>query len=105
MDKKIEILPLTTLNLDEVLPIATGYVSDEKYAVKKSEDGDHICFDIQLVKLDKPHRATFEQDFRDEDYRRYVEMLAQGHSFGAYHNGRLVALAINEVNDWNRSLQ
>jgi hypothetical protein len=50
MDKKIEILPLTTLSLDEVLLIFTGYVSDEMYTVKKS-DGDHICFDIQLVKL------------------------------------------------------
>lgn len=105
MVKQIKILPLTTLKLDEVLPIVTGYISDEKYAVKKSEDGDQICFDIHLVKLEKPHRATFEQDFRGEDYPRYVAMLAQGHSFGAYHNGRLVAFAINEVNDWNRSLR
>jgi ribosomal protein S18 acetylase RimI-like enzyme len=105
MLKQIKILPLTALNLNEVLPIVTGYISDEKYAVKKSEDGDHTIFDIQLVKLDKSHHATFEQDFGSEDYARYVEMLAQDHSFGAYHNGRLVAFAINEVNDWNQSLR
>jgi streptothricin acetyltransferase len=105
MNQTIEILPLTTLRLNEVLPIVTGYISDEKYAVTKSEDGDHTIFDIQLVKLDNPHQANFEQDFRGEDFPRYVEMLAQDHSFGAYHNGRLVAFAINEVNDWNRSLR
>jgi ribosomal protein S18 acetylase RimI-like enzyme len=105
MNQNIEILPLTTLRLNEVLPIVTGYISDEKYAVTKSEDGDHTIFDIQLVKLDNPHQANFEQDFRGEDYARYVEMLVQGHSFGAYHHGKLVALAISEVNDWNRSLR
>jgi streptothricin acetyltransferase len=105
MNQTIEILPLTTIRLEEVLPIVTGYISDEKYAVKKNEDGDRTIFDIQLVKLDKPHQANFEQDFNDEDYTRYVEMLAQGHSFGAYHDGQLVAFAISEVNDWNRSLR
>jgi ribosomal protein S18 acetylase RimI-like enzyme len=105
MNQTIEILPLTTIRLEEVLPIVTGYISNEKYAVKKNEDGDRTILDIQLVKLDKPHRANFEQDFNDEDYTRYVEMLAQGHSFGAYHDGQLVAFAISEVNDWNRSLR
>ena len=105
MNQTIEILPLTTIRLDEVLLIVTGYISDEKYAVKKNEDGDHTIFDIQLVKLDKPHQANFEQDFNDEDYQRYTGMLSQGYSYGAYHHGQLVAFAISEVNDWNRSLR
>jgi ribosomal protein S18 acetylase RimI-like enzyme len=105
MNQTIEILPLTTLRLDKVLPIVTGYISYEKYAVDKHEDGDHTIFDIHLVKLDKPHQANFEQDFNDEDYQRYISMLPQGYSYGAYHDGNLVAFAISEVNDWNRSLR
>jgi ribosomal protein S18 acetylase RimI-like enzyme len=105
MVERMQIQPLKTLLLDEISPIITGYVSDEKFAVEKREDGDHIVFDIRLVRLEQPHRATFEQDFKGDDLQRYTEMLSQGYSYGAYHNGRLVAFAICEINDWNRSLR
>jgi ribosomal protein S18 acetylase RimI-like enzyme len=105
MDNQIEILPLLTLNLAEILPIVTGYESTEKYAVEKSETDERTVFNIHLVSLEQPHRSSFAEDFNDEDTRRYLSFLPQGYSFGAYHQDRLVAFAIGESIPWNRSLR
>lgn len=105
MTSQLEILPLLTLNLDEIKPIVTGYESGEKYAIEKSETDALIVFSIRLVQLDQPHRATFAEDFNDEDFRRYTDYLAQGYSYGAYQDGRLVAFAISEAIPWNSSLR
>ena len=105
MTEPFEILPLTDIKLDEILPIVTGYESNEKYIVEKSESEAQTLFNIHLVRLDKSYTATFDEDFNDEDYRRYLGILPQGYSFGAYQHGRLVAFAISEAILWNRSLR
>ncbi len=105
LDTQIEIRPLLNLNLEEILPIVTGYVSSEKYAVEKSETDARIVFDIHLVNLNQPHKATFSEDFNGEDFQRFLGFLPQWYSFGAYHEGRLVAFAISEKVSWNRSLR
>lgn len=105
MDETIEILPLTTLNLDEIWPIITGYESTEKYAVTKVETDAEAVFTVRLVPLERPYRSTFEEDFNEEDTRRFQSFLPQGYSFGAYANGRLVGFAISEVEEWHRVLR
>src|SRR5271157_3657000 len=84
MTGQFEILPLTDLKLDEIWPIVTGYESNEKYVVEKSESDAQTIFNIHLVKLEKPYKATFSEDFNDENYHRYLEFLPQGYSFGVY---------------------
>jgi streptothricin acetyltransferase len=103
--EQFEILPLLKLNLDEILPIVTGYESTEKYVVQKSETETQITFNIHLITLEKPHKNTFAEDFNEEDFRRFTGFLPQGYSFGAYLQGRLVAFAISEALSWNRSLR
>ncbi len=105
MDDSFEVLPLLTLNLDEIKPIATGYESTEKYTVEKSESDEQVIFNIRLTSLETPHQATFAEDFNDEDCRRLRGFLPQGYSFGVYLGGRLVAFAISESIPWNRSLR
>ncbi len=101
----IEIRPLERLDMQEILPIVTGYTSPEKYAVEKVESGEAIDIRIRLVKLAQPHRATFAEDFNAEDRARFTAMLPQGYSFGAYHEHRLVGFVIGEVEAWNRTLR
>ncbi len=105
MIESCQILPLSTLNLADVWPIVTGYESMEKFAVHKVETETEVAFNVRLVKLEKPHRSSFEDDFNEEDTQRYLSFLPQGYSFGAYDSGRLVGFAISEVQDWNRSLR
>ena len=105
MTEQIEILPLLTLNLDEIWPIVTGYESGEKYIIEKCESDAQTIFIIRLTRLEQPYRTTFAEDFNEEDCRRYADYLPQGYSFGAYQDGRLVAFAISEAIPWNRSLR
>lgn len=105
MTEPFEILPLLTLNLDEILSIATGYESTEKYVVEKSESEEQVIFNIHLEKLEKPHKATFSDDFNEEDCLRFRDYLPQGYSFGAYQQGHLLGFAISEAIPWNNSLR
>ncbi len=105
MIEQYEILPLMTLELDDIGPIITGYESNEKYAIEKSETDGQTVFNIHLISLEKPYKATFAEDFNEEDCRRYGSFLSQGYSFGVYQHGRLVAFSICEAIPWNRSLR
>ena len=105
MEPQIEILPLLTLNLEEILPIVTGYESTEKYGIEKTESDEQTEFNIRLVPLEQPHSSSFSEDFNAEDYQRFLGFLPMGFSFGAYHRGRLVAFAISESILWNNSLR
>jgi streptothricin acetyltransferase len=105
MPEPIEIIPLKTLNLDDIWPIITGYESDEKYAIEKSESESQTIFNIHLIKLKTPYQATYNEDFNNEDVRRYLDFLPQGYSFGAFKGQRMIAFAISEGIPWNRSLR
>ncbi len=105
MDESFNILPLQGLNLDEIKPIVTGYISNEKYVIEKTESDEQTVFTIRLTRLNEPYRVTFDQDFNDEDMRRFLEFLPQGYSYGVYQDGRLLAFAISEAIPWNNSLR
>jgi streptothricin acetyltransferase len=104
MTHAFEILPLTTIDLAEIRPVVAGYVSNEKYAVEKLETDTETTFRIHLVGLEKPHRNTFDQDFKADDIQRFTEFLTQGYSYAVYVKGKMIAFAICEAQSWNRSL-
>ncbi len=94
---KFEILPLRPFTREEVLPIVAGYEAQEIYTVEKIETDEHTLFDIRLILLEKPYRATFVEDFTVAEYEIYLRMLPRGYSFGAYQHDRLIGFAIGEA--------
>lgn len=101
----IEIRPLLALDPAEIHAVVTGYESDEKYAVVKTESDAETVITARLVRLETPHRAGFAEDFSERAMTWFAGMLPQGYSFGAYHAGRLVALAIAETQEWTHGLR
>jgi ribosomal protein S18 acetylase RimI-like enzyme len=101
----IEIRPLTVLDPAEIHAVVTGYESYEKYAVEKTESEAETVITARLVRLETPHRAGFAEDFTERAMTWFAGMLPQGYSFGAYHAGRLVALAIAETQEWTHGLR
>jgi ribosomal protein S18 acetylase RimI-like enzyme len=102
---RFEILPLRPFTLDEVVPILSGYETSEIYTVEKEETALQTRFDIRLVTLDAPYRANFVDDFRPEEMRRYLGLLAGGSAAGAYQQDRLIGLAIGEAFAEERTLR
>ena len=73
MTTLIDIRPLTHLDMDEILPIVSGYESGEKYAIEKTETEEQTVINIRLVKLATLHRTTFSEDFNPVDAQRFRE--------------------------------
>ena len=92
-----EILPLRPFTQAELWPILTGYETHEIYAVEKTEAEHRTLFDIRLIRLAKPYQTDYYADFTPEEIERYLSLLPQGYSFGAYQQGRLVGFAIGEA--------
>jgi ribosomal protein S18 acetylase RimI-like enzyme len=97
MSFQFEILPLLSFTQEEIWPVITGYETQEIYTVEKTETDQRTVFDIRLVQLDQPYRASFFHDFTPEDCQWYLTLLPQGYSFGAYRDGRLIAFALGEA--------
>ena len=92
-----EILPLRPFTQEELWPILTGYETHEIYAVEKTEAEQRTTFDIRLVRLAKPYHTDYYADFTPDEMERYMGLLSQGFSFGAYQQDRLVGFAIGEA--------
>jgi ribosomal protein S18 acetylase RimI-like enzyme len=99
----IEIRPLLQLDAADLKRVASGYVSNSKYAVTHTDSDHHASFELQLVSLSEPYVKTYNH-FDAETVQRYVKVLADGYSFGTYHDDLLVGLVIAEAHQWNRSL-
>lgn len=97
MAQFFKILPLRPFTQADIWPIITGYETHEIYAVEKTETDQRTRFDFYLVQLDKAYRTDYYDDFIPEECQRYLELLAQGHSFGAYQGERLIGFAIGEA--------
>lgn len=98
MDNSIQILPLKPFTREDLEPFMAPYESGELYRVEKVESEALTTFTIRLERLEQPYRSDFKQDFEEEEeFQRFLGLLGQGVSFGAYQNGALVALAICEA--------
>ena len=98
----IEISPLTTLSLADLERVAGGYTSNGKYEVTYSDSEEQSSIRLQFVENQKPYVKNFDHD--DETLQRYLELLPNGFSFGAYDNDLLVGILLAKPREWNRSL-
>ena len=98
----IEIRSLTTLTLNDLKRVASGYSSDNKYVVVYTSAEEQVTFELQLVNLDKPYIKKFEYD--NDIIHQYEGILNDGFSFGAYDGNLLVGLVIGEPHEWDHSV-
>ena len=99
----IELRPLTHLDFDSLQRVITGYTSNAKYAISKSETPALTVISAELVQLDQPYVKQFGPP-DEEMFQRYRRVLADGLSFGGYDDERLIGLALAEPQWWNKSL-
>lgn len=98
----IEISPLKKLDLADLERVASGYTSNGKYEVTYFDSEEQSSVRLQFVENQKPYDKKFDHD--DETLQRYLELLHNGFSFGAYDGDLLVGLILAEPSEWNRSL-
>lgn len=98
-----EIRPLTSLTLDELHRVASGYVSQQRYAVSHFETENAVTFTLLLTQLEQPYVKRYS--FNEDTIQAYRALLGNGFCFGLYENESLIGLAISEVHTWNNSLQ
>jgi ribosomal protein S18 acetylase RimI-like enzyme len=99
----IDIRPLAQLNLDDLHRLVTGYTSDTKYQVSKTESDQRFVLTLELVPLPQPYRKRYD-DPDAETLDRYRQVPTLGFSFGAYDVQQCVGIALAEPHHWNKSL-
>lgn len=97
-----QIKPLTHLDLKRFQKLASGYTSQHKYTVNKSETNGLSAITLELQHLKIPFVKQWEHD--PDLLEFYQSVLEEGLSLGCYLDSRLVGIAIAEKRDWNRSL-
>ncbi len=98
----LEIRPLTEYHRSDLERLIVGYDSLAQYRVTWTDTPLETSFHVVFEPLDAPLRKDW--DTHEDDYEHYRELIGQGHSLGAYLDGELVGLSINEPMEWNRSL-
>jgi ribosomal protein S18 acetylase RimI-like enzyme len=99
----IEIRPLITCSRADICRVISGYVSREKYVVRKTECAVSAAFMVELVALDQSYVKDFTPS--EDDLQRYEnEILPLGWSLGAFEGGQVAAIAICEPRHWNHTL-
>lgn len=98
----IEIRPLhSLLGLSNLI---TGYTSEQKYQITRTETSDQVIFSMQLIQLEQPYVKHFDNYLDVETFRRYADFLRQGLSLGVYDRDELVGVGISEAQAWNNSM-
>lgn len=99
----IVIRPLAQLNPDDLFRLVTGYTSDARYQVSKTEVDQQFVLTLEWVSLTQPYRKRYDHlDAKTLEHYRQVPLL--GFSFGAYDLEQSVGLVLAEPHDWNQSL-
>ncbi len=99
---RLRIRRLDRLSAADLKRLAGGYESDARYVVTVSLRRGEITFRLVQERLRSPFVKRFPHPA--EEVRRYRGVVRMGWSLGAYDSGRLVAFALVEPRDWNRSL-
>jgi streptothricin acetyltransferase len=94
---------LTKLKLDDLHRLVTGYTSEARYQISKTESDQEFVLALELVSLEQPYCKHFEPP-DTETLERYRDLTALGFSFGAYDGEQCVGIALAEPCNWNRSL-
>lgn len=83
--------------------LIVGYTTQTMYQVSTEAQPDYFRFELRLIPLEEPRVKRYAHLDADT-LRQYREMVATGHSFGAFANELCVGLALSELQTWNRSL-
>jgi ribosomal protein S18 acetylase RimI-like enzyme len=102
-ENMVEIKPLTRFSLDDLKRIATGYTSTEKYVVHKIESAEETSITLKRMTLDQPYVKRYDHDDEYLAYR-YLQIVENGLSSGAYDDEELIGLALVEHQQWNNAL-
>jgi ribosomal protein S18 acetylase RimI-like enzyme len=99
----IKIRLLKKIGIRELKRIAPGYTSDSKYVVLHRDSQNHALIDLHLIALETPYTKKYDHH-NSNTIKRYLKILKEGYSFGAYDGDILVGLLIAEPRSWNQSL-
>lgn len=98
----IDIRPLDLFDAGTFRPIAGGYTTAEIYRVAWSESDGQTVFSLTLEPLARPERFNFP--YTADDIARYTAFVPNDYCWGAYDGETLVAVALGEAQDWNRTV-
>jgi ribosomal protein S18 acetylase RimI-like enzyme len=99
----IDIRSLAQLNPDDLNRLVTGYTSDAKYQISKTESDKQFALALELVSLPQLYRKRYDH-LNGETLEHYQQVPSFGFSFGAYAVDQCVGIALAEPRHWNRSL-
>ncbi|MBX7228255.1 MAG: hypothetical protein K1X48_01450 [Burkholderiaceae bacterium] len=99
----IEIKRLTQFDAADAQRLISGYVSNAKHRVEKTETLHQIIIKLELTSLSRPYVKQYES-LDSETFGKYCELLGYGFSFGAYEDNRCVGFALSEPQRWNNTL-
>lgn len=100
----IDIRPLDSLDPADLLRLITGYVSDARYRVSRTETGGQFALALDLVPLPQPYVKRYDPPDA-ETLEHYLQVPRHGLSLGAYDDvAGCVGIALAEPRAWNQSL-
>jgi ribosomal protein S18 acetylase RimI-like enzyme len=99
----IEIKRLDELGSADLKRLISGYTSNSKYLVSKSETDNEFAIALKLVELSKPYVKQYN-NLDAETIAHYLHIAGNEFSVGAFDNGMCVGIALAEARLWNRSL-
>lgn len=98
----IAIRPLVQFDSDRFRAIASGYSTNEIYAVARAENNQQTRFDLTLEPLKET--LVFQFPFGEEDLEHYATLVPSEYCVGAFDEDLLVGIALAEAQAWNRTL-
>lgn len=98
----VEIRPLEVFDAGILRTLSPGYVSYQRYAVKKRETADHTSISLDLVDLPEPYVKQWEWGEDYEDW--YPAVVGKDASYLACEGDSVVGMAISDPQRWNRVL-
>lgn len=98
-----DIRPLAQVNPDDLHRLMTGYTSDAKYQISRSESHQQFTLALELIRLPQPYHKRYDH-LDTETLERYRLVPVFGYSFGAYEEEQCVGMILAEPHHWNKSL-
>ena len=99
----MDILLLSTITIDDIKHLGhNGYVSNKFYEVNISDNHATASFVLRLKNLEVLLKKNWITT--DQDIEYYNQIIAEGHSFGAFKKEELVGIIICNERKWNNTL-
>jgi streptothricin acetyltransferase len=99
----VVIKPLADIDEATLKRLIVGYTTQTMYQVSTEARSDSFRFELRLVPLEAPRVKRYTH-LDASMLRQYREMVATGHSLGAFVDEICVGLALSELQTWNSSL-